>query len=479
MPKVLSQYDLSKIPVKGLVPESGTSAPTSPAPGQMWYDTNTNLFKVYENGAWVFLSKDTTYPQGLAGDITVASPDNTVLSSWTALALRNAIDALQKVTSVAGRAGAVTLTKSDVGLANVDNTSDANKPVSSATQTALNAKAPLADPVFTGDPQAPTRSQGDNDTSIATTAFVVAATAPKANLASPAFTGTPTVPTPTTGTGIANKDYVDGAIQGLDAKNSVRVATTANITLSGTQTIDAVAVAAGDRVLVKDQSTASQNGLYIVASGAWSRAADMDTWAEVPGSFVFVEDGSNNVDTGWISTANAGGTLGTTAITWTQFSASGTVTASTGLTKVGNDIRVASLGITTTMLADSAVTSAKLADGSVDLLGSKVANNLPISRGGTGSSDAYAARLQLNATSATSALNPALTAGTWATMSFPQGMFFPDKANQLMVNVVDASTLETVLIDTKMDTTNGTIAIRSDVAVAAGALRVSICGIVL
>jgi hypothetical protein len=99
------------------------------------------------------------------------------------------------VQSVAGRTGAVTLTKSDVGLANVDNTSDVNKPVSSATQTALNLKADLASPVLTGNPTAPTPTAGDNDTSVATTAFVTGAVAT-------AVAGAPTG---------ANKTYIDTA----------------------------------------------------------------------------------------------------------------------------------------------------------------------------------------------------------------------------------------------------------------------------
>jgi hypothetical protein len=137
----------------------------------------------------------------------------------------------------------------------------------------------------------------------------------------------------------ATKNYVDNTAQGLDAKQSVRAASTgANLTLSGTQTVDGVALVANDRVLVKDQTTPANNGIYVVASGAWTRATDMDTWAEVPGAFTFVEQGTVNADTGWVSTADQGGTLGTTAITWTQFSGAGQITAGAGLTKTGNQI---------------------------------------------------------------------------------------------------------------------------------------------
>lgn len=121
----------------------------------------------------------------------------------------------------------------------------------------------------------------------------------------------------------ATKQYVDNLAAGLDVKASVRAATTANITLSGAQTIDGVSVIAGDRVLVKDQSTASQNGIYVAAAGSWTRATDMDAWAEVPGANCWVEEGTANADRSWVCTSNAGGTIGSTAITWTQFGGTG------------------------------------------------------------------------------------------------------------------------------------------------------------
>lgn len=116
----------------------------------------------------------------------------------------------------------------------------------------------------------------------------------------------------------ATKQYVDTLAFGLDAKPSVRVATTGNISLSGEQTIDGVLTALS-RVLVKDQAAPAQNGVYVSAAGAWVRSIDIDIWTEVPGAFVFVEAGTINADSGWLSTADQGGTLNTTAITWVQF----------------------------------------------------------------------------------------------------------------------------------------------------------------
>jgi len=152
---------------------------------------------------------------------------------------------------------------------------------------------------------------------------------------------------------LATKQYVDAVAQGLDPKASCVAATTANITLSGTQTIDGVALIAGDRCLVKDQTLSQDNGIYLVAAGAWTRATDMDTWAEVPGAFTFIEQGTSYADTGWVCTSNAGGTLGTTPITWVQFAGVGSYTAGTGLTLTGTQF-----SITNTAVAASSYGSA-------------------------------------------------------------------------------------------------------------------------
>lgn len=179
--------------------------------------------------------------------------------------------------------------------------------------------------------------------------------------------------TPTLTTDAATKGYVDTAIQGLDAKGSVRVATTANITLSGTQTIDGIAVAAGDRILVKDQTTASANGIYVVATGTWARATDADTWAELQSAYVFAEQGTTNADKGFVCTVDTGGTLGTTSVTWVTFtnvaaatypditddgaghvSINGTITVS-GLTSTGTvTIPTATTGDSSTSAASTA-----------------------------------------------------------------------------------------------------------------------------
>lgn len=158
--------------------------------------------------------------------------------------------------------------------------------------------------------------------------------------------------TPVNGSDAATKAYVDSLVQGLAPKQSVHVATTANITLSGTQTIDGVAVVAGDRVLVKNQAAASQNGIYVVASGAWARAADADSWADLVSAFTFIEEGSTLSDTGWVCTANAGGTLGTTSIDFVQFTGASSIIDGAGLSKTGNTFDV-NVGAGLTITSDA------------------------------------------------------------------------------------------------------------------------------
>ena len=141
---------------------------------------------------------------------------------------------------------------------------------------------------------------------------------------------------PSGSTDIANKLYVDTVAQGLDAKASCVAATTADITLSGAQTIDGVSIVAGNRVLVKNQSLSQNNGIYLCASGSWTRTTDANTWDALTSAFTFIEQGTLNGDCGFVCTANAGGTLGTTALPWSQFSGAGTFTAGTGLTLTGS-----------------------------------------------------------------------------------------------------------------------------------------------
>lgn len=155
----------------------------------------------------------------------------------------------------------------------------------------------------------------------------------------------------------ATKIYVDSVAQGLDVKESVRVATGSNVTLSGTQSIDGVTLADGDRVLVKAQTTQSENGIYVYDSaGAWSRSEDADEPAELnAGTFVFVEEGNDYGDTGWVVSSDNPLTIGTDAMLWTQFSGAGTYLAGNGITLNGNTFEIDDAVVVTETDLDDAV----------------------------------------------------------------------------------------------------------------------------
>jgi hypothetical protein len=171
----------------------------------------------------------------------------------------------------------------------------------------------------------------------------------------------------------ATKSYVDAVKTGLDVKDSVRVATTAAGTLATSfangSTVDGVTLATGDRILLKNQATASDNGIYTVAaSGAPTRATDYDADAEVSGgSFCFVEEGTTNADSGWVVSTNGDITVGSTSIDYAQFSGAGQITAGSGMTKTGNTLDVVggngitananSMQIDTTWAGQAAITT--------------------------------------------------------------------------------------------------------------------------
>jgi len=177
--------------------------------------------------------------------------------------------------------------------------------------------------------------------------------------------------TPTADAHFATKAYVDSTSEGLDVKQSCKVATTANITLSGTQTIDGVAVSADERVLVKDQSTASENGIYLCKASSWVRSDDLATGANAAGAFTFVEQGSTNADIGFVCTTDTA-TVGTNNLSFSTFSSSGNVTAGNGLDKVGNE-----LSLDLKANGGLVIESTELA---LDLAASSITGTLPVTK---------------------------------------------------------------------------------------------------
>ena len=161
-----------------------------------------------------------------------------------------------------------------------------------------------------------------------------------------AFTSGTVAAAPTGATDLVNKQYVDYYAAGLSWKAPVTVASTANIaTLSGLLTIDTVTLVAGETVLVKDQSTAADNGIYVVSAGAWTRSVGADVWEEFIGAIVFVVEGTQT-GSAWFCTAQPGGTLGVTANNWSNFSVASTYTAGTGLTLLGTQFSITNTAVT-------------------------------------------------------------------------------------------------------------------------------------
>ena len=179
---------------------------------------------------------------------------------------------------------------------------------------------------------------------------------------------------------LATRGYVDSVAAGLDPKDSCKVTTTGNITLSGTQTIDGVSVSAGDRVLVKDQTTASQNGIYICSADAWTRSTDMAVGSDAAGASMFIEQGTLNGDMGFVCTSNKGSdVVGTNDLSFSQYTGASNITAGAALSKTGDTLNVEVDGSTIEVssdalrLKDAGITNDKIADGTIS--NGKLANS--------------------------------------------------------------------------------------------------------
>ena len=283
--------------------------------------------------------------------------------------------------------------------------------------------------------------------------------------------GNAKIATPTDAAHIATKGYVDAARQGLDVKQSVRVATTAPINLSADleagDLIDGVTLVAGDRVLVKDQSTATENGIYVaVASGAASRSSDANGTADTgelkPGTFTFVEEGTVNSDKGFVVSTNGTITIGSTSIAWTQFSGAGSFTAGDGLSQSGNTINVNVVADRTAIVGDAVdIASTYAGQSSITTLGTITTGvwngtDVAVADGGTGASDATTARTNLGikttagaATTTTATLARVAAQGNTAHSSGTSTTAVVHNFNttDVIVQVYEVATGETVIGD--------------------------------
>jgi len=275
---------------------------------------------------------------------------------------------------------------------------------------------------------------------------VISTTASNTNISlTPHGTGTISVPSGYQGRAgftsdsLANKAYVDSVANGLDVKASVRVATTANLavtyvnaagtlTNSSTQAaiaIDGVTLIAQDRVLVKNQTAALQNGFYkvtTVGSGStnWvlTRTPDADAADELTaGAFTFAEEGTDNGDNGYVLSTDGAVTLGTTAITFEQFSGAGQITAGNGLTKSGNTINAVGTANRISVTADTIdIASSYVGQATITTLGTIAsgtwaATDVAVAHGGTGASTALAARTNLGVGEGDSPMLTAINVG--------------------------------------------------------------------
>lgn len=390
----------------------GTTAPNaSPAAGgatgntvgEFWLDTSTAnqyILKIWDGTAWrsvtvnssqiadgsivdadinasaaiahsklasmtagrVLLGNASNVPTSTAvsGDVTISSTGVTAISSGVI------VNADVNASAAIAHSKLASLTAGNVLLGNASNVPTSTALSGDVTVTSAGVTAIKSSVALAGSPTTTTQTAGTNDTTIATTAFVSTA--------------------------------VDAARQGLTVKQACRAATTANITLSGTQTIDGVAVVAGNRVLVKDQTTGSANGIYVVAAGAWTRATDFDASSDVTdGAFTFVEEGTTNADSGWVLTTDDTITIGTTALTFVQFSGAGQITAGAGLTKTGNQLDVGTASASRIVvnadnidLATTGVSAGTYRSVTVDTYGRVTAGTTPTTFSGYGISDTSA-----------------------------------------------------------------------------------------
>ena len=332
--KFLVSIDLNKNELQNAVIQNLATAPGTPSAGQVYYNTVDNQLYIYNGTRWE-VAGNAVMSGTLAARPAAATVDTGTIyyatdtylfyysdgSTWTQT---NAFGLVTAQTTYSGASADGTATT----YSHSDHT-HGTPALGTATPIAINGAAGNAG-------SASTPSKNDH----------VHAFTPAQDLSMATFKIT-SLGTPASGSDAATKDYVDGVAQGLDIKASCRVATAVAGTLATSfaagQVVDGITLVTADRILIKNQVTGADNGIYTVnVSGAPTRSTDADTSAEVTnGMFTFIEEGTINGSTSWVLTTPNPIVLGTTALTFTQFSGAGTYTASNGVLLTGQNFTFA------------------------------------------------------------------------------------------------------------------------------------------